>query len=124
MFKRWEKIDIFIGILFILTNISYIFLDRTVFVLFLLVLIVVAVIRLLFIIKKKLFWKVRNRLIFSSLFFIATPLFFMSIFFYLVLNLIMAQYGMVIMDNMVKVQLGELEKAVGVYLDGVYIGRA
>lgn len=117
MFKRWEKIDIFIGILFVLTNISYIFFSRDVFKLFLWMLIIVGTLRLLYILRKKLFWKVRNRLIFSSLFLIATPLLFLSIFFYFILNIIMAQYGMVIMDNLMHQQLSQLEKTASFYLD-------
>ena len=42
-----------------------------IFLFFLWALIIVAVFRLIFIIKKKLFWKVRNRLIFSGLFFMS-----------------------------------------------------
>lgn len=117
MFKRWEKIDIFIGILFVLTNISYIFLSSGVFKLCLWTLIVVGIIRLLLLIKKKLFWKVRNRLIFSGLFLVATPLFFIAIFFYLILNIVMAQYGMVIMNNLLGVQLSSLERIVDMSLN-------
>ena len=116
MFRHWQKIDILIGILFVLTNISYIFLDKSTFKFFLWVLIVVAIIRLLFIIKKKLFWKVRNRLIFSGLFLIATPLFFISIFFYVTLNILMAQYGLVIMKNVMEERLTSLENTVDYYI--------
>lgn len=116
MFKRWEKIDIFITILFILTNISYFFFS-SVFKLFLWMLIIIAIIRLLFIIKKKLFWKVRNRLIFSGLFLIATPMFFISIFFYFVLNIILAQYGTIIMNNIMKETRVKLERISADYLE-------
>jgi len=116
MFRHWQKIDILIGILFVLTNISYIFLDKSTFKFFLWVLIVVAIIRLLYIIKKKLFWKVRNRLIFSGLFLIATPLFFISIFFYVTLNILMAQYGLVIMRNVMEERLTSLENTVDYYM--------
>jgi hypothetical protein len=111
MLKHWEKIDIFIAILFVLTNLSYFFLNKSIFQLFLWALIITATLRLMYIIKKKLFWKVRNRLIFSGLFLIATPLFFMSIFFYFILNIIMAQYGMVIMNNLLRDELTQLENA-------------
>jgi serine phosphatase RsbU (regulator of sigma subunit) len=103
--------------LFVLTNISYIFFSRDVFTLFLWMLIIVAALRLLYILRKKLFWKVRNRLIFSGLFLVATPLLFLSIFFYFILNVIMAQYGMVIMDNLMNQQLSQLEKTAAFYLD-------
>lgn len=117
MFKRWEKIDIFIGILFVLTNVSYIFFDSDVFQFFLWLLIVVGIVRLILLIKKKLFWKVRNRLLFSGLFLVATPLFFIAVFFYLILNIIMAQYGMVIMGNMLQSQLTQLDKVAAVTLN-------
>lgn len=111
MLKHWEKIDIFIAILFVLTNLSYFFLNKTVFQIFLWALIITAALRLMYVIKMKLFWKVRNRLIFSGLFLIATPLFFLSIFFYFILNIIMAQYGMVIMNNLLREELAKLETA-------------
>ncbi len=111
MLKHWEKIDIFIAILFVLTNLSYFFLNKSIFQIFLWALIITAALRLMYIIKKKLFWKVRNRLIFSGLFLIATPLFFLSIFFYFILNIIMAQYGMVIMNNLLRDELAQLEDA-------------
>ncbi len=112
MFRHWQKIDIFIGILFVLVNISYFFPDKSAFKIFLWMLIVVGAIRLLFVIKKKLFWKVRNRLIFSGLFMIVTPLSFIIIFSYLIINILMAQYGLIIMNNMMEKEMGVLESTV------------
>ncbi|HLP45052.1 MAG TPA: SpoIIE family protein phosphatase [Candidatus Kapabacteria bacterium] len=116
MLKHWEKIDIFLVILFVLTNVSYFFLNKSGFPFLLWTLIIAASLRLISVIKKKLFWKVRNRLFFSGLFLIATPLFFLSIFFYIILNIIIVQYGMVIMNNLLREELTQLENAVSQYL--------
>lgn len=115
MFSRWEKIDILIAVLFVLTNLSYI-LFRPAFTYLLWGLIIVVVIRLIFLIKKKLFWRVRNRLVFSGLFLIATPIFFLSIFFYIVLSLVMAQYSIAILDNMIARKQVEIEQVAEYYL--------
>jgi serine phosphatase RsbU (regulator of sigma subunit) len=118
MFKRWEKIDIAIGILFVLTNLTYLLFDNAVFKIFLWILIIVVAVRLLYIIKKKLFWKVRNRLMFSGLFLIVTPLFFISLFFYVIFNILMAQYGLVIMQNILGERLtSTLESTSDYYLE-------
>ncbi len=115
MFNQWKKIDLFIALLFIITGLSYLFF-RGSFRFFLNVLIIVAVIRLFLIIKKKLLWKTRNRLIFSGLFFIVTPIILIGIFFFFLLYVIIAQYGVVIVDNLIKRQLSDYENNVNVYL--------
>lgn len=109
MLKRWEKIDLFLVILFLLTIISYFFLNKSIFRLFLWAFIISASFRLIYVIKKKFFWKVRNRLVFSGLFLIVTPLVFIFIFFYIILNIIIAQYGMMIMNNLLREELTQLE---------------
>ncbi len=65
--------------------------------------------RLLSIVKKKLFWHVRNRLLISSLFLIITPLIFLVIFFFIFLNMVIAQYGITIVDNIMDARLKQLE---------------
>ena len=115
MFKRWKKIDLFIALLFIITGLSYLFF-RGGFRLFLDILIIVAVIRLFLIIKRKLLWKTRNILIFSGLFFIVTPIILIGIFFFFILYVIIAQYGVVIVDNLIKRQLSDYKNNVNVYL--------
>ena len=117
MFSRWKRIDILIGILFILTNISYLFSRESLFPVLLWALIIVAVFRLFQIIRQKLFWKIRNRLIFSGLFFIVTPIFFLLIFFFIIINIIIAQYGINIIDNIMNTQLNQLEMVVTRFLD-------
>ncbi|MCP4150288.1 MAG: SpoIIE family protein phosphatase [bacterium] len=100
-----------------LTNIAYIFFSAPVFQLLLWTFVLLLVLRLLLIVKKKLFWKIRNRLIFSGLFLVATPLFFVTLFFYFTSTLVMTQYGMVIMRNLMENQLTELDKFSDLYLN-------
>lgn len=115
MFKRWKKIDLFIALLFIITGLSYLFFKGS-FRFFLDLLIIIAAIRLFLIIKRKLLWKTRNRLIFSGLFFIVTPIILIGIFFFFILYVIIAQYGVVMVDNLIKRQLSDYESNVNVYL--------
>jgi len=113
---RWKKTDIVIAVLFILTTLSYSLFSRQAFKLFLGILIIVLFIRLLMIARSKLFWKIRNRLIFSSLFLVATPLLFITIFFYIVGNVVIAQYSTIIINNLMKDQLTKLDNLAKAYL--------
>ncbi len=117
IFKQWKKIDILIAVLFILTNAAYLFFPGIVFKIFLFLLIIVTASRLLILLKQKLLWKIRNRLLFSGLFFIATPIFFISIFFFFTINIIIAQYGITILDNVMNSQLTQMEQNVDEYLN-------
>ena len=76
-----------------------------------------ACLRLLIIVKKKLFWHVRNRLLISSLFLIITPLIFLVIFFFIFLNMVIAQYGITIVDNIMDERLQQLEILTQNYFD-------
>lgn len=109
MFRNWKKVDIFLAALFVLSNLCYIFCSRGFFKILLWTLIISGSLRLLFIVKKKLFWRVRNRLIFSSLFLVITPLIFLVIFFFIFLNVVIAQYGITIVDNIMMDRLNKLE---------------
>ncbi len=73
--------------------------------------------RLLLIVKKKLFWRVRNRLIISSLFLVITPIIFLIIFFFIFLNMVIAQYGITIVDNIMDDRLKQLEIVSQNYFD-------
>jgi len=117
MLKRWKKSDIFLVSLFILTNICYLLCKKDVFLVFLWILIFSIIIRLLIIIKKKLFWKVRNRLIFSSLFIVVTPILFLLIFFFIFINVVIAQYGITIVDNIMNDRINKLEIATEPYFN-------
>lgn len=109
MFKNWKKVDIFLAALFVITNLCYIFCSGSIFKIFLWTLIISGSLRFLLFIKKKLFWRVRNRLIFSSLFLVITPLIFLLIFFFIFLNIVIAQYGITIVDNIMADRINRLE---------------
>lgn len=117
MFSRWKKIDIIIAILFVLTNISYLLLSDTIFKIFLWTLIIVAASRLILLFKRKLLWKIRNRLIFSSLFIVATPIFFILIFFYVTSYILIAHYEVIILNNIMNGRLLQLEQVADKFLN-------
>ncbi len=116
MLRRFKPIDLTIAVLALLTLVAYLFKFSGLFPLFLWSSVIVLIFRLLFLVKKKLFWKVRNRLIFSGLFFVVTPLFFLTILYFYITNIIVAQYGNTIIDNILQNQLNELEIASDNYL--------
>lgn len=116
MLRRFKPIDLTIALLALLTLLAYLFKLSGLIPLFLWSGIIVLVFRLLFLVKKKLFWKVRNRLIFSGLFFVVTPLFFLTILYFYITNIIVAQYGNTIIENILQNQLNELEIAADNYL--------
>ena len=115
MFKQIKKADLFIAVLFILTVLSLL-LFRAIFDFLLWMLIIFLVVRLLFFLKRKLLWKTRNRLIFSGLFFVITPIILILIFFLFIIYIIIAQYGVIIIDNLINRQLDQLEYTVDRYL--------
>ena len=116
MFSRWKKVDLFIGIWFILTNLTFIFLKKSLFPFFLWSLIILVVVRLLILMKKRLLWKIRNRLMFSGLFFVVTPIAFILIFFYFIIIIILAHYGIVITENVMNKQVVQAERIADRYL--------
>lgn len=116
MLSRWKKIDIAIALLAILTLFSYFLFASWAFKLILWVLVITILVRLLLLAKSKLFWKIRNRLIFSGLFLVATPLIFITIFFYFIGTVVIAQYGRIIVDNMMTERLNKLDPLPRTYL--------
>jgi serine phosphatase RsbU (regulator of sigma subunit) len=74
------------------------------------------VVRLLILMKKRLLWKIRNRLIFSGLFFIVTPIVFILIFFYFIIIIILAHYGIVVTENVMHKQVERVNVIVDQYL--------
>ncbi len=116
MFSRWKTIDIILAVMFVLTNIFYFVSRQTLFPLLLWPLIILAVVRVLLLVRKRLFWQIRNRLIFSGLFLIITPMIFLCIFFYITLNIVIAQYGMVIIENVVDNTRAQFEQLAANYL--------
>ncbi len=116
VFSRLKKIDLFIALFFLLSLVSYFAGATSAFQFFTLVFGIVAASRLIILFKRKILWKTRNRLIFSSLFFVVTPIVLVSIFFFSIIYIIIAQYGVIIVDNMVKRQLTDYERTVDRYL--------
>lgn len=115
MFSRLRTIDIFIGILLALTILSYFFLPG-IFKIALWVLIIILIIRLLVMTRRGMFWKIRNRLIFSALFLVVTPICLITIFFSIIGNVIIAQYGAVIINNMIADRINRLDGIANMYL--------
>lgn len=116
MLNRWKKIDIFIAILLLITIISFFSAASGIFGLLLWSLIIIVLIRLLFLVKRRLFWKIRNRLIFSGLFLVATPIIFISMFSYFIGTVVIAQYGSMIVDNLMNEQLNKMSSIPKPYL--------
>jgi serine phosphatase RsbU (regulator of sigma subunit) len=114
MFSRWRTADIFIALLVGLTIAAY-FLFKPAFKIFLWILAVAVLIRLLIIVKKSL-WKIRNRLIFSGVFLVAAPLFLIILFFWTIGNVVITQYGTVIMENLMNERLNIAEQLADTYL--------
>lgn len=114
--SRLKKIDLLIALSLILSLGAYLAGADSAFQFFLFVFIIVTASRLLILFKRKILWKTRNRLIFSSLFFVVTPIVLVSIFFLSIIYIIIAQYGVIIVDNMVKRQLTDYERTVDRYL--------
>jgi len=80
-------------------------------------LVILVLTRLVILIKRRLLWKIRNRLIFSGLFFVLAPIFMVGVFFLFLIYILIAQYGVVIIDNLVKRQITEYNSSVQHYLN-------
>jgi serine phosphatase RsbU (regulator of sigma subunit) len=116
MLNRWKKTDVFIAIIFVLTVLSYFLFPSWAFKLLLWTTIITAIIRFMVVAKRRLLWKIRNRLIFSGLFLIATPILFISIFLYFIGSVVIAQYGSIIINNMMNQHVEKLEPIPSRYL--------
>ena len=112
MFGKWKKTDVFLLLLLLATGISYLFLSLSAFRTFLWLFGIVAFIRILNLVSRKLLWKIRNRMIVSTLFFTVTPMFLVTIFFLLILYIIIYQYNTVIFENVMNTQNQSLERTI------------
>jgi len=115
MFDRWRNTDIFIACLLALTIVTSLFANKTVFKILLWLSVISILIRVLLVVKKSL-WKIRNRLIFSALFLVVTPIFLIILFFWTVGNVFITQYGSVIMENIMNRRLDIAENMANAYL--------
>ena len=116
MLTRWKKTDILIALLLLLTVLSYFLFPPLVFKLMLWAFILVSLIRLMVYVRQKLLWQIRNRLIFSALFLVATPILFITFFFYLISSVVITQYGGIIIGNMMTDRVNKLETISAYYL--------
>jgi len=116
MWRHWNKLDLILVVLLIATLAAYFLFPGLAFKIFLWTFIILAVVRIFFLLRKKLLWKISHRLLFSGLFFIATPILLISIFFFFVVNIIIAQYGVSILDNLMDTQLVQVQEVADIYL--------
>ncbi len=109
-FHGWRRIDLFLLALAFCALISHFAFSRRAFLTFVWLFAALAVVRLLGIARRRLLWKIRNRLILAALFFTVTPVLVVSLFFFLVINIIIYQYNMVIFDNTMSERLNGLDR--------------
>lgn len=109
MLSRLNKIDIALALLALLTAVAFFWGSSDFFKLLLWGFIVVGVVRILSVARRRFLWKIRNRLIFSALFLVVTPLFLITIFFIFIANVIIAQYGTVIIDNIMEEKIAAMD---------------
>ncbi len=117
MLSKLRKLDLAIILLALWTIVSYVFFKPGTFTFFLWLTIILGVVRLLGIVRRRLLWKIRNRLIIASLFFIVTPIVLISVFYYLITNIIIYQYNTAIFDNLLQNDIKGFEDSAGYYLD-------
>ncbi len=104
---NFKKIDIFNIFLLFFALLSYIIPFGS-YKIFLWLFVGFTALRVIILLKRKILWKTRNRLVFSGLFFVITPLFFMTVLFIVVSTIMMNQYGINIINNMMDLQLKSL----------------
>ena len=116
MLTKLRKLDLAIILSALWTIVCYFFFKRGTFTFFLWLTIILAVVRLLGIIRRRLLWKIRNRLIISGLFFIVTPIVLITVFFYLIINIIIYQYNTAIFENLMANDIRSFETSCDYYL--------
>jgi serine phosphatase RsbU (regulator of sigma subunit) len=116
MLSKLRKLDAAIILLALWTLVCYFFFKPGTFQFFLWLTIVLGLVRLLGIIRRRLLWKIRNRLIIASLFFIVTPIILITVFYYLVANIIIYQYNSAIFDNLMQNEIRGFEESGDYYL--------
>lgn len=77
---------------------------------------VILAVRILIKIGRRLLWKIRSRLIVSSIFFTVTPLFLISVLFYLVATFLVFHYNSLIFENLMQRNLDMYELRVDRFL--------
>ena len=116
MLKKLHKLDLAIILSAAAAIFAYFFFQPGTFQIFLWLTGILAFFRLLGIIRRRLLWKIRNRLIISSLFFIVTPIVLITVFFYLIINIIIYQYNTAIFENLMVNEIRSFEESSDYYL--------
>ncbi|TFG74428.1 MAG: hypothetical protein E4H23_12020, partial [Chrysiogenales bacterium] len=116
MLKKLHKLDLAIILLASWTLVSLIFFKSSTFSFFLWLTVILGVVRLLGIIRRRLLWKIRNRLIISGMFFIVTPIVLITIFFYLIINIVIYQYNTAIFENLLQNDIKGFSESADYYL--------
>jgi len=116
MLTKLRKLDLAIILSAAAAVVAYFFLQAGTFQFFLWLTAILGLVRLLGIIRRRLLWKIRNRLIISSLFFIVTPIVLITVFFYLIINIIIYQYNTAIFDNMMINEIRTFQESGDYYL--------
>jgi hypothetical protein len=121
--SKLRKLDAAIALSALWTIVCYFFFQHGTFVFFLWLTIILAALRLLGIVRRRVLWKIRNRLIISALFFIVTPIVLITVFFYLITNIIIYQYNSAIFDNLMQNEIRGFEESGDYYLGLANEGR-
>ncbi|MCX6557777.1 MAG: SpoIIE family protein phosphatase [Candidatus Aminicenantes bacterium] len=116
MLSKLRKLDLAIILSAAWTIVCYFFFKHGTFTFFMWLTIILALVRLLGIIRRRLLWKIRNRLIISGLFFIVTPIVLITVFFYLIINIIIYQYNTAIFENLMANDIRSFETSSDYYL--------
>jgi serine phosphatase RsbU (regulator of sigma subunit) len=116
MLTKLRKLDLAIILSAATTILAYFFFKKGTFQFFLWLTIILAFFRLLGIIRRRLLWKIRNRLIISALFFIVTPIVLITVFFILISNIIIYQYNTAIFGNLMQNDIQGFEESAGYYI--------
>ena len=116
MLTKLHKLDLVLILTAATTVLAYFFFKPGAFQFFLWLTVLVAGFRLLGIVRRRLLWKIRNRLIVSALFFIVTPIVLITVFFLLIINIIIYQYNTAIFDNLMLNQIRSFEESSNYYL--------
>jgi serine phosphatase RsbU (regulator of sigma subunit) len=102
---------------------SFFFFKPATFRFFLWLTIILVFFRLLGIFRRRMLWKIRNRLIIASLFFIVTPIVLITVFYYLITNIVIYQYNSAIFDNLLQNDIKGYEESINYYLNMANEGR-
>jgi len=102
VYSKLGKLDAAILSLALIALFSFFFFSKGTYKFFLWLAVILAVIRLLGILRRRLLWKIRNRLIIASLFFIVTPIVLITVFYYLIANIVIYQYNSAIFGNLLR----------------------